>query len=304
MYRISIRPALPGSSSVIVTGPPSALRQPLLEVAHRRRLLRPACAACALLAARERFLTSASVARTDRPLSTTVRAARSIAAALVEPEQGAGVAHRQPLVLDHLAHDRRQLEQADRVRDRAAILADALGDLVLRQAELVDQALERGRPPRAARGRSAGRSRRARARTRPASRPPGRRPAPRAGPPAAPRASAARRRSGSSRPRARGRTTSGTITPCTLIESASSTSLASVEVVARLLGARIDLLDLRAEVRAARDRRLRANAARAPRVPSASSADQSATEPTLLEIGGHHAAGCLSGRLDGSTCAR
>ena len=40
---------------------------------------------------------------------------------------------------------RRQLEQADRVRDRAAILADPLGDLVLGQPELVDQPLERGR---------------------------------------------------------------------------------------------------------------------------------------------------------------
>ena len=68
-----------------------------------------------------------------------------MAVRLLETEQGAGVAHREPLVLDHLADRVRELQQADRVRDRAAILADALGDLVLRQAELVDEPLVRRR---------------------------------------------------------------------------------------------------------------------------------------------------------------
>jgi hypothetical protein len=64
---------------------------------------------------------------------------------LVEAEQRAGVAHRQPPVLDHRAHAVGQLEQAHRVGHRRAVLADPRRDLVLVQAELVDQPLERQR---------------------------------------------------------------------------------------------------------------------------------------------------------------
>ena len=149
----------PGRRAPWSAAPRGRAPTPTLRPDRRLRGLASAGARC--------FLTSASVARTDSALSTTSRAARSIAAGSSSAEQRARVAHREPLVLDHLAHRRRQLEQPDRVRDRAAVLADALGDLLLRQPELVDQALERARPPRAARGRRAGGSRPVRARTRP-----------------------------------------------------------------------------------------------------------------------------------------
>ena len=80
-------------------------RQSLLEVAHVRRLRRRRRFLSG--AGARVFLTSASVARTDKPFATTVRAARSIASALLEPEQRARVAHREALVLDELAHRRR-----------------------------------------------------------------------------------------------------------------------------------------------------------------------------------------------------
>jgi hypothetical protein len=60
---------------------------------------------------------------------------------LLEAEQRAGVAHRQPAILDHRADRLRQLEQADRVGHRRAILADPVGDLVGGQRELLDQPL-------------------------------------------------------------------------------------------------------------------------------------------------------------------
>ena len=41
------------------------------------------------------------------------------------------------------AHARRELEQAERVGDRRAVLAEALGERLLRVAVLADQAVER-----------------------------------------------------------------------------------------------------------------------------------------------------------------
>jgi hypothetical protein len=51
------------------------------------------------------------------------------------------VAHRQPAIFDHGADAVGQLEQADRVGHRRAILADPVGDLVGGQRELLDQPL-------------------------------------------------------------------------------------------------------------------------------------------------------------------
>jgi len=55
------------------------------------------------------------------------------------------VPHGQSTIFYELSNLRRQFQQPDRVRHRAAIFADAVGDLVLREAKLVDKALERSR---------------------------------------------------------------------------------------------------------------------------------------------------------------
>ena len=60
-------------------------------------------ASCALTSPRSRR-TSSSVWRTDSCFCTTRAAARSIAAACLEPEQRAGVAHRQLVAGDEVAH--------------------------------------------------------------------------------------------------------------------------------------------------------------------------------------------------------
>src|SRR5262249_48905677 len=117
--------------------------QSLLEIAHRRRLLgsRRRAAVLGLLGLLDQRLGGA-----HRQLAVHPLARRPLdLGGLVEREQRAGVAHRQPVVLDQLADRRRQLEQPDRVGDRAAVLADPLGDRLLGQPELVDQPLVRRR---------------------------------------------------------------------------------------------------------------------------------------------------------------
>ena len=56
-----------------------------------------------------------------------------------EAEQRARVAHRQRAGATFVAHLVRQLQQPQVVGDRRAILADRVGDLFLRQVELVDE---------------------------------------------------------------------------------------------------------------------------------------------------------------------
>ena len=56
-------------------------------------------------------------------------------------EQGAGVAGRQLPVGQQVLHRRRQAEQAQRVGDRRAALADPLGDVVVGELEVLDQLL-------------------------------------------------------------------------------------------------------------------------------------------------------------------
>jgi hypothetical protein len=53
------------------------------------------------------------------------------------------LAHREIAALDHLAHRRRQLEQTQRIGHGGAVLADALGQVLLREAVLVEQSLVR-----------------------------------------------------------------------------------------------------------------------------------------------------------------
>ena len=164
---------------------------------------------------------------------------------VVEAEQRPGVAHVELAVADRVAHLLGELEEPERVRDRRALLADPLRDLLLREAVLARRAPRRPRPPRSRSGRRAGGSRRARAR-RPRGRSPrGRRrdllqpgalrraPAPLAGDDAVLRAPRLRTRIGST-------------TPCSRIDAASSSSFGLVEALARLLRVPLDRLDRQA----------------------------------------------------------
>ena len=138
-----MRPALPGSSSVIATGPPSARVSRSSRSRTDADFSRPGRRPAVL---RLPGLLDQRLGGADRQLALHHLAGRPLdLGGLVEREQRAGVAHRQPLVLDQLADRRRQLEQPDRVGDRAAVLADPLGDRVLGQPELVDQPLVRRR---------------------------------------------------------------------------------------------------------------------------------------------------------------
>ena len=57
----------------------------------------------------------------------------------LEPEKGLGVTARQHLPRDECLHLGIEVKKADRIRDRGAVFADALGDLLLLQAEFLGQ---------------------------------------------------------------------------------------------------------------------------------------------------------------------
>ena len=71
----------------------------------------------------------------------TSRDACAAAPALGQRQQRTRVAHRQRARREVRAHFVGQLQQPQEVGDRAAVLADGRGDLVLRQPELVRQPL-------------------------------------------------------------------------------------------------------------------------------------------------------------------
>ena len=67
---------------------------------------------------------------------------RAALAGIRMPKQGTCMACGERPILDFPAHRLRQLQQAHRVGDMAARLADGTGQLVMRQAEFTDQALQ------------------------------------------------------------------------------------------------------------------------------------------------------------------
>src|SRR3569833_1127052 len=123
-------------------GTTECARQPLLEVAHRCGLLNRSLARLRL--GRRALLLDQLFGRPDRQ---TLRDddARGLfdRGGLVEAEQRPRVPLAEALILDQLADRERELVQADRVLDRAAVLAYPVGDLFVRHRELVDEALER-----------------------------------------------------------------------------------------------------------------------------------------------------------------
>ena len=84
------------------------------------------------------------VAHRQAPLRDQ-RADFDLLAALREAEQGARVTHLELAPLDECGDLRRQLEQAQQVRDRGARTADGIRRLLVRDAELADEPLERAR---------------------------------------------------------------------------------------------------------------------------------------------------------------
>ena len=76
------------------------------------------------------------------PLARGLAAELELVLGAIEGEQGAGVARVEPPLGDQLAQLARQAQQAQRVRDRRALATHAPRDLLLRQVELVLQALE------------------------------------------------------------------------------------------------------------------------------------------------------------------
>ena len=83
--------------------------------------------------------TASSTARTDHPSLTTLRGELLLQRAIGGPEQGSGVSGRELAVGQQPLHLRRQPEQAQRVGDRRATLADSLGDVVVGELEVLDQ---------------------------------------------------------------------------------------------------------------------------------------------------------------------
>ena len=80
-----------------------------------------------------------SAARTDMPWATILRASLRRLGLVRDGEHGAGVALRELAALDHREHVVGELEQPQLVRDRGLRAADPLGDLAERELELVDQ---------------------------------------------------------------------------------------------------------------------------------------------------------------------
>ena len=91
------------------------------------------------------FLTSASVSRTDSAARNDLAGGVPLRRGVRQRQQRPGVAHRQRAGRQVGAHFFGQLQQAQEVRDRAAVLSDRRGNLLLRQPELVGEALIRER---------------------------------------------------------------------------------------------------------------------------------------------------------------
>ena len=63
----------------------------------------------------------------------------------LDAEQRAGVAHVELAALEHLAHQARQLEEPQQIRDRRARPADGVGCIGVREPEFLDEPVQRAR---------------------------------------------------------------------------------------------------------------------------------------------------------------
>ena len=85
------------------------------------------------------FLTSDSVSRTESAARDHVARDATLLGSVGERQQRACVAHRQARRRHFGPHLVGQLQQPQHVRDRRAVLADGVGDVFLRQMELVGE---------------------------------------------------------------------------------------------------------------------------------------------------------------------
>ena len=108
------------------------------RLGRRRRAPAPAAAGPAPL---PRCGPHSSTVRTDQPSARGLAGQPLLQRAVRCAEQGPGVTGRQLAVGQQVLHGRRQAEQAQRVGDRRAALADALGDVVVGELEVLDQLL-------------------------------------------------------------------------------------------------------------------------------------------------------------------